>query len=90
MGRKFKDMQTPEQQYAAGRAKELHCQAAALEQSAARMTETIQQTAYGNPGRRQQAVSEAQDTSRRAQRTHEEAARVESEAAKPAKKRRWL
>ncbi|WP_329273837.1 hypothetical protein [Streptomyces sp. NBC_01451] len=86
MGRRFKDMQTPERQYAAGRAGELRQQADALTGQARQMSDRIGRTAYPNRAQRQQDVDAVRATVSTA-----DALRAQADTMAPApKKRRWL
>ncbi|NEC89816.1 hypothetical protein [Streptomyces sp. SID12501] len=86
MGRQFKDMQTPEQQYAAGRAGDLRQQADVLSGQARQMSGRIGRTAYSNRGQRQRAVDAVRETATRA-----DALREQADTMDPApKKRRWF
>ncbi|WP_405556348.1 hypothetical protein OHV08_21390 [Streptomyces canus] len=86
MGRRFKDMQTPEQQYAAGRAADLRQRADALTGQARQMSARIQQTAYPNRGHRQRDVDAAWEAANTAEALREQADGMEPA---PAKRRWW-
>lgn len=94
MARKFKDMQTPEQEYAARQAPKLRQMAYAAEQEAERQQMTAD--VYGRRGRDYSDPAKAKRAQREADRLHgrskglrDTANRAEAEA-KPKKKRGWF
>ena len=94
MARKFKDMSTEEQRYAASQAPALRRMAHAAEQQA----EKKQMTAdvYGGPGRDYRDPKKAADARREAERLRQragglrETARNAEAEVKPKPKRRWF
>ncbi|MBA2951612.1 hypothetical protein [Streptomyces himalayensis] len=93
MGRRFKDMQTPEQQYAARQAPRLREMAYAAEQEAERQQMTAdvygrQGRDYSDPRKAARAQREADRLRDRGKGLRATANRAEAEVA-PKKKRRW-
>lgn len=93
MGRRFRDMPTPEQQWAAQQAPALHRMAHAAEQEAQRQQMTAdvygrQGRDYSNPAKASRAQQEADRQRDRARGLRNTAHHAENEV-KP-KKRRWF
>ncbi|MFJ8060819.1 hypothetical protein [Streptomyces sp. NPDC096142] len=93
MARRFKDMQTPEQQYAARQAPALRRMAHAAEQEAERQQMTAD--VYGRRGRDYADPAKASRAQREADRQRErgrglrDTANQAEQATAPAKRRRW-
>lgn len=93
MGRRFRDVQTPEQQYMARQAPRLHEMAHAAEQEAGR--QQMAADVYGRRGRDYSDPGKAAHAQREADRLSDRAAGLratasKAEATSKPKKRRWL